>query len=229
MKLELDDFTAFEQMQEASKELKEKVDTENFDEKIKEIERFYQQKIEEMEKEYKELIAKVSKESYEQGFSDAEQKFNKVLEVKIQELKSHFLQEKEQEIAHLQTKYLDFEKEFAQKYNLFLHRFTDIVLDNVNEILEFLFIDKKNMQTITEAIEKLLEDFSNYMPLDIIVSPNMFEDIKKRFETVQVKRSEELKENEFIIEFHDFKIENKIEEKLNVIKDEIKRETKKLT
>ncbi len=228
MRLELDDFTTFEQI-EKNKELQGCSDNQNFEEKLRELEHFYQHRIEQLEKEYKELLAKVSKESYEQGFNDAEQKFHKLLETKLQEMQGRLKEEKEKEIRELQSKYLDFEKEFEEKYNLFLQRFIDIVLDNVNEILEFLFIDKKNSQSVTEAIEKLLEDFNNYMPLNIIVSQEMYEDMKERFKTVQIKKSDELANNEFIIEFHDFKIENKIHEKLQVIKDEIKRETKKLT
>ncbi len=75
----------------------------------------------------------------------------------------------------------------------------------------------------------MLDDFSNYMPLDIIVSKKMYEDVKDRFKNVSVKKSNELKNNEFVIEFHDFKIENRIKEKLDAIKGRIKRETKKLT
>ncbi len=229
MRLELDDFSTFDAIQKGSESIKSGIKEENLEQKIQEIESFYQEKIEQMEKDYKELLNKVSKESYEQGFSDARQKLQKELEDKIAQIQQELARQKEGEIAQLQKKYLNFEQEFAEKYNLFLTRFTDILLDNVAEILEFLFIDKKNAKTISEAIEKLLDDFSNYMPLDIIVSKKMYEDVKDRFKNVSVKKSNELKNNEFVIEFHDFKIENRIKEKLDVIKDEIKRETKKLT
>ena len=229
MRLELDDFSTIEAIQKKKESIKTDAKEGNIEQKIQELESFYQEKIEQLEKDYKELLNKVSKESYEQGFSDARQKLQKDLEETIAQIQQELNQQKEKEIAQIQDKYLSFGKEFEEKYKLFIHRFTDIFLDHVAEILEFLFIDKRNTQTISGVIEKLLDDFSNYMPLHIMVSEKMYEEIKDRFKNVSVKKSGELKNNEFVIEFHDFKIENRIKEKLDVIKDEIKRETKKLT
>ncbi len=225
MKLELDDFSTlnrFEKKQEKGEEQEKGQDTE-------ELERFYQEKIAQLENQYKELLTKVSKESYEQGFADASSKFQKEMEEKITQIRQEFTLQKQRELEELKEHYINFEEEFNQKYTLYLSKFTDIVVDSMGEVLEFLFVDKANTETVKRALDKLLEDFSNYLPLSIQVNRHLYKDIKEKFTNVEVKKNEELKNNEFIIEFHDFKIENRIKEKLSVIKDEIKRETKKLT
>ncbi len=223
MKLDLDDFSMLHEIEQEKSEQEEKTLNKE------EIERFYQEKIAKLENQYKELISKVSKESYEQGFSDAKLQMQKELEERVGKIAQDLEKRKNEEVAKLQENYLSFEETFEKRYNQFLQKFTDIVVDSLTEVLEFLYIDTKNGPKVQEALQKLVEDFSNYLPLRILVSKKMYQDIKKRFSHIEVKKSEELQNNEFIIEFHDFKIENKIKEKLSVIKDEIKRETKKLT
>ena len=228
MRLELEDFSTLNEIKKKSEEIKEEAGVEEA-KKIEQLENYYQSKIAQLENEYKELLSKVSKESYEQGFADASQKLQKEFEEKLANVTEGLERKKAQEIAHLQEKYLDFEHEFEEKYRVYLMRFTDIVTDSMGEILEFLYIDQNNTPKVVEAMQRLIEDFSNYLPLSIKVSSQMYDEIAQRFKNVEIRQEEELKNNEFVIEFHDFKIENRIKEKLDVIKDEIKRETKKLT
>ncbi len=225
MKLELDDFSTLNRIEEK----KEGEEAKEEGREIQELERLYQEKIAQLEREYKELLTKVSKESYEQGFADASSKFQKEMEEKITQIRQELTLQKQRELEELKEHYIDFEEEYDRKYTLYLSKFTDIVIDSMGEVLEFLFVDKANTETVKRALEKLLEDFSNYLPLSIQVNRHLYKEIKEKFTNVEVKKNEELKNNEFIIEFHDFKIENRIKEKLSVIKDEIKRETKKLT
>ncbi len=227
MKLELDDFSTLSKIGRKDEEQKDPNQVK--DKKLQELEQFYQEKIIQLENHYNELLSKVSKESYEQGFADASAKAQKEMAKEIERVREELTFQKQQEIEELKKNYVNFEKEFDQKYTYYLSKFTDIVVDSIGEILEFLFIDKKNTPTVKSALDKLLEDFSGYLPLHIQVNGSLYEDIKKKFVNIDVKKNEELKNNEFIIEFHDFKIENKIKEKVDVIKDEIKRETKKLT
>ena len=226
MKLELDDFSAFDEANRKKSEIEQNGEGENAAE---ELEKFYQERISQLEKEYKELLGKVSKESYEQGFQDASAKYETVLKSEIERVTNELEKRKKAEIEEVKGSLLNIEEEFKKRYKEYVNRFTDIVIDSVSEILEFLYIDKSNSKKVQQAIEKLLEDFNNFLPLTLQVAPNMAEDVKKKFSTVVVKKNKELKNNEFVIEFHDFKIENRIKEKLGVIKDEIKRETKKLT
>ena len=231
MKLELDDFsllTTIQQEQKGGSQKKEH-NKESQEEKIAQLEQFYQNKILELEQHYKELLNKVAKESYDQGFQDASAKYEQQLQEQLQKLQEEFQSKIDQEKEHFVQNLATFEEKLLQKYNHYIMKFSDIVLDAMEEILAFLFVDPHNTKYVQEAIKRLLEDFHNYMPLTIHASGELYEMIKDRFEHIRVKKSSELKDNEFSIEFHDFKIENKIFEKMAVIKDEIKREIKKLT
>ena len=227
MRLELDDFSSLHTINEK----KEEIEQENVpdEEKIKHLEDFYEERIKNLENEYKELLAKVSKESYEQGFSDAKEKYEEQLRQEIERIVNEKEIEKQKALEELKSTMLNIEESLKQDYRRYLGKFTDIVVDSVSEILEFLYIDKRNSPVVEEAMDKLLEDFKNFLPLSIQVPPHLYEETKKKFTSVEVRKNKDLANNEFVIEFHDFKIENRIKEKLNVIKDEIKRETKKLT
>jgi len=227
MRLELEDFSTLQQINQKKEEIQSQDLSDR--QKIEELERFYQERIQQMENEYKELLAKVSKESYEQGFNDAKARYEEELQAKIAEVAAQKEAEKEEALSQVKSTLLNIEESLKSQYKSYLGKFTDIVVDSISEILEFLYIDKRNTPVVEEAIHKLLEDFGNFLPLTIQVPPHIYEETRRKFQTVEVKRNEELADNEFVIEFHDFKIENRIREKLSVIKDEIKRETKKLT
>jgi len=224
--LDLEDFSTYNRLKQESRKQLEGEDPEQ---KLQEIEKFYQEKISALEQNYKELLNKVTKESYEQGFNDATQKLQKEFEQKLQEIQQELQKQQEEKIKQLQEQYLNFEKTYQEQYKNYLHRFSDIVVDSMGEILEFLYIDKRNSAYVQNVINKLIEDFNNYIPLSIKVSKEMYPAIKDRFSNVEVQASPELENNEFVIEFQDFKVENRIKDKLTAIKDEIKRETKKLT
>ncbi|NPA03899.1 MAG: hypothetical protein GXO61_03465 [Epsilonproteobacteria bacterium] len=223
--LDLEDFSTFNRLKRESKQLA----GEDPQKRIEELERFYQEKIAALERDYKELLSKVTKESYEQGFNDAKEKLQEEFEQKLVQLQQELEKQKQEEVKELQERYLNFEKKFQEQYKNYLHRFSDIVTDSMGEILEFLYIDKRNSKYVENIINRLIEDFNNHLPLSIKVSKEMYPAIKERFQNVNVEVNPELENNEFIIEFQEFKVENRIKDKLTAIKDEIKRETKKLT
>ncbi|MRJ02207.1 MAG: hypothetical protein GXO19_04060 [Epsilonproteobacteria bacterium] len=227
MKLELDDFSTLHKVREGE-EQKEEGKGENNEELLK-LQEAYEKRIEELEREYKELLSKVGKESYEQGYRDAEKRYEELLKEEIERIVEQKEAEKEAAIEQVRSTMLNIEDELRRHYREYLGRFTDIVVDSIGEILDFLYIDKSNVPIVEEAIEKLLSDFKSFMPFGIIVSPELYEETREKFSDLPVKVDPELHGNDFVIEFHDFKIENKVSEKLPVIKDEIKRETKKLT
>ena len=230
MKLELDDFSLLSTMQQEKQEARDNDEKqEDLQAKIAEVERFYQNKILEIEQNYKELLNKVAKESYDQGFQDASAKYEQKLQQDIAQKQEELQQQLQAEREIFANRLAQFEQELFKKYNMYMTKFSDIILDAIEEILEFLFIDPHNTKYVQESIKKLLEDFHNYMPLTISASDELYNIIKDRFDHVKIKENSELKNNEFSIEFHDFKIENKVQEKMAVIKDEIKREIKKLT
>ncbi|MRI83762.1 MAG: hypothetical protein C6I00_05005 [Nitratiruptor sp.] len=225
MSLDLEDFSSLPQEEPNQKEQ----GSQEEEQKLLQLQEECEQRVRQLENEYKELLGKVGKESYEQGFRDAQEKYQELLQQEIERISQEKEAEKEAALSQIQSSLHDVEEELQRRYREYLNKFTDIIVDSLGEILDFLYIDKRNSPIIQGAMEKLLEDFHNFLPLTIQVSPQLYHQLQEKFSGVSIKENPELEEHDFIIEFHDFKIENRIKEKLGVIKDEIKRETKKLT
>ncbi len=224
MKLELDDFTTIDKLEKKSEKLKQQGKK-----SIEEIEAFYQQKIAQLERHYQELLHQEAQKAYRQGFEEAKAECQQECQERLEALEQKLNEKKERELVQIKTHYEELEKELHWRYTLFISQVSDIIAESLGEILEFLFVDSSNIASIKEAIDKLLEEFGHFVPIAIEANGQLYEELKKRFNTIEVKRNETLNANEFIIEFDNFKIENRIKEKIGVIKDEIKREIKKLT
>lgn len=195
----------------------------------KEVEEFYQEKILELEQNFKKSLEKTKEEYYKKGFSEASKQKDDEYRQKFEELKKEFLKQKEKDLEKLNEKYIYIEKEIKQKLDSYLSNLSNILLDNLEEILEFLYIQESNKEIIENAVIQIISEFKESLPLDIKVSSSIFESIKKSFPSIKVEKDESLKEGDFIIEFYDFKLENRLKEKIEVLKDEIKREIKKFT
>jgi len=195
----------------------------------KEVEEFYQEKILELEQNFKNIIEKTKDEYYKKGFLEASKIKDKEYLKKIEEIKKEFLQEREKDLENLSKRYQFIEKEIREKLENYLNSLSNILLDNLEEILEYLYIQKSNSEIIKEAIFQIIAEFKENLPLEIKVSSSIFEEIKKSFPSIKIEKDTKLKEGDFIIEFYDFKLENRLKEKIEVLKDEIKRETKKFT
>jgi len=221
MMLNLDDFGKL-------KDINVLKDKKSQDEKSpKEIEQFYQEKILELEKNYQETIEEIKKEFFRKGYIEASKEKELEFSKKLEEIKKSFLEEKNQDLEELEKKYRYIEKELKQKLEEYLNRLSDILLDNLDEILEFLYIKESNSEVIQNAITQTILEFKESLPLEIKVSDSLYKDVKNSFSNIKIEVDESLKDGDFIIEFYDFKLENRFKEKIEVLKDEIKRETKK--
>ena len=226
MKLELDDFSPVEKIQKDMIQTQQKIEEEEDKEKKEE---YYKEELQKLEQKYKSLVEEVSKEYYEKGARETQEKLEGEYQKKIQEIVLEYEKRLEENQKKEQQKIYDLELKLSKKYDQYITQLTKILLDNINEILEFLYIDKQNTPFITQIIAKLLEDFHQFIPLNITVAENMVDEMRKFFHKIEIKGSSELQNNEFIIDFNKFKVENRIKEKLKIIEDEIKREIKKLT
>ncbi len=221
--LELDDFGKL-------KEADPQEDKESKEEKsIEEVERFYQEKILELEKSYQKTIEETKKEFFQKGYIKASKEKEAEFSKKLEEIKKSFLKEKNQDLEELKKKYGYIEKELKQKLEEYLNKLSNILLDNLDEILEFLYIEESNSKIIQNAIAQTIVEFKESLPLEIKVSNSLYKEIKNSFSNIKIEIDNSLKGGDFIIEFYDFKLESRLKEKIEVLKDEIKRETKKFT
>ncbi len=195
----------------------------------KEVEEFYQEKILELEENYRKKLEETKKEYFEKGFKEAVKKKDEEFQNILKDLKEKVEKEKEQEINNISQKYRYIEKDLKEKIDQYLTDLSNILLDNLEEILEFLYIQNSNKDIIKDAITQTILEFKESIPIEIKVSPTIYDEINKSFTNIKIEKDDNLKNGDYVIEFYDFKLENRFKEKIEVLKDEIKRETKKFT
>lgn len=218
MKLTLEDFL-HKQQQTTEVNLEEKY--------IQEIQKLRQQ-IEELkdtldaerERAYQKGLEDGTKKGYDLAKQEFETKLQQLEEEKSNQLKQNlkdYLEKLEDSILKLQTNY----KEIVL-------RTADIIADSITEIFDFLYLSVENKDLVVKQIKELLEEFFEYPRVYIKVGDSRLMEIFK-LKGFDVDIDETLRGLDFVVDFREFKIENKIAEKLEIIKDEIKREIKKLS
>ncbi len=192
-----------------------------------ELEKKYIEEIQRLKQEYENKLKEETQKAYQQGYNDALQKADTVLRKEYEEKLQAILQEKDKEIENLLNNLKNLENSIKEKQKRYFESVREILVDSLAEILEFLYIDVDNYDRVIKAIENILLEFKEETKVEIQVSENLYPLLKDRFSFV--KSNPELEHDDFIIDFGDFQIENRVKEKLKIIKDEIKREIKKLT
>ncbi|WP_299228830.1 FliH/SctL family protein [Sulfurihydrogenibium sp.] len=223
MKLNLTDFT---QLKNISKNLEEKENSDNLEKEIEALKNQINQLLKQIE---------VEKENaYKKGFEDAtkslEEKYKNILEQKIKEIEASFNDKYSAEIKQAEDTIDKIQNSLKQHYQTYLVKISEIMSDSIAEILEFLYIHEKDPEKVAEKINEILEELREFKVLKIKISKDQdLELLKKFLPNVSLEIDENLEGNDFIVEFDNGKIENKFREKIEIVKDEIKREIKKLS
>jgi hypothetical protein len=223
MKLNLTDFT---QLKNISKNLEEKENGDNLEKEIEILKNQINQLLKQIE---------VEKENaYKKGFEDAakslEEKYKNILEQKIKEIEASFNDKYSAEIKQAQDTIEKIQNSLERHYQTYLAKISEIISDSIAEILEFLYIHEKDPEKVAEKINEILEELREFKILKIKISKDQnLELLQKFLSNVSLEIDENLEGNDFIIEFDNGKIENKFREKIEIVKDEIKREIKKLS
>jgi Fe2+ transport system protein B len=223
MKLNLTDFT---QLKNISGNLEEKENGDNLEKEIEILKNQINQLLKQIE---------VEKENaYKKGFEDAtkslEEKYKNILEQKIKEIEASFNDKYSAEIKQAEDTIEKIQNSLKQHYQIYLVKISEIMSDSIAEILEFLYIHEKDPEKVAEKINEILEELREFKVLKIKISKDQdLELLKKFLSNVSLEIDENLEGNDFIIEFDNGKIENKFREKIEIVKDEIKREIKKLS
>ena len=218
--IDLEDFSQYKQIHK---------DIQEQDLSKEEIEARYIEELERLKEEFNKKLEEETQKAYEEGYKEAVQEQENILQQVVQEHVNQVLQQKNSEIQEI---YDEFSKMFKDLYNKVENRFShlqDLLLDSISEILQFLYISPNNEDFIIKQIEKILLEYKKAINIEIKVHPEMKEKVQKVFQNIEVETDENLTKGDFIIEVSDLQIENKIKEKLEVMKNEIKREIQKLT
>lgn len=119
-------------------------------------------------------------------------------------------------------------RSFQDNYKNILDKTIDLISDSLVEILEFVYLKEESFDIILQQINTLIDEFYDYEFFVIKVgNENLYRILKDKYDNVEI--DENLEGLDFIVDFREFKIENRIKEKLEILKDEVEREIKKLS
>ncbi|MCX7760797.1 MAG: CCDC90 family protein [Hydrogenothermaceae bacterium] len=185
-------------------------------------------KLEELTKHIEIEKEKAYQEGFLKGRESAVSELSSEFEVRIKEIQE---QSQAEIVQRLKEYILNFEKTVngtKDSYKQLLEKTINLLSDSISSLLEFLYINQEYSDMVITEINKLIEEFYEYPQFVIKVGDiKLFEILKDRFENVEMDNS--LEGLDFIVDFKEFKVENKLKEKLEIVKDEIKREIKKLS
>ncbi len=203
------------------------------------------------DKKYKELI--FENQILKQNIEELKQKIEEIRQISLiegyEKAKDELLKDLEnQKQAYLNQLTEEFEEKLKQNLQTYAKNFQDInfklneglkqILDKMNaiisdsleEILEFISINYHDPKSIKENISSIVEELKSYKPISIKVGCLELKEILKKFiPDIEIIHDESMNLNDFKVEFEFIKVENNVKEKIQLVKDEIKREIKKLS
>ena len=195
------------------------------------LERFYQEQIRKLEKDYEEKIKKAYKEGFEQGYKKAAEEVTQTLNKEFEQKLKKALQEKEKEIRIEQEKIkdqvLNFLKEIKDRYKKHIDFVDELILSVLEEIMEYLYINPENADYVAEEIKKIVEDLKIAPEITVEVSPQLKSLLDLHSDNVKIVERKDFKGGDFTVKIENVQFENRFKEKVNILKDEIKREIKK--
>ncbi|WP_028950661.1 hypothetical protein [Sulfurihydrogenibium subterraneum] len=185
-------------------------------------------------KELEKKLEEIKQISLIEGYEKAKEELLKELEIEKQkyfnQLKQEFEEKTAQKLQLYKKTFEDLNYKLNQGLKEILDKINVIISDSVEEILDFLSLNYHNPQTIKDSIEMLIETLKSNNLVSIKVGKKELEELlKKALPDTQITLDETLNPNDFKLEFEMVKVENNVKEKIELVKDEIKREIKKLS
>ncbi len=228
--LNIEDFSVKDTYVEEEKKQKER----NNEKSSHDIEELYRKKIEEIKQFYEKKIEEEKKQAFEQGYSKAKEEIEKNYKDKINSILENALREKEIELKNefkeKEKTFIDIVNKLKEKYEKHFNFIDELILSALEEILEYLYIDKRNTEYLAREIRKIIIQAKDESRIKIRIHPAIKEKIEELdIPSVVLECDESMKEGDFLIEFDYVQFESNFKEKVKILKDEIKREIKKNT
>lgn len=186
-------------------------------------------KLKALEKERFEAIGEEREKAYKEGYENAREELEREYREKLQNELEQLSKKQEQELSELKSQCAEVNREIGKKFEKQTVWLNDIVLDGITDILEFLYINTNNKESIARLIEKLIAEFQQAPVVEVHANREMCDVVRMVLPDVKMVEDDEVQGKDFVIDFSDFQLENTIKEKIDVVKDEIKREIKKFT
>jgi len=196
-----------------------------------ELDRFYQEQIKKLEREYEEKINQSYKKGFEEGYKKASEEVKETLTKEFEQKLNKALEEKEKEIGiqqeELKKQIIEFLKEIKDRYRKHVDFVDELLLSVLEEILEYLYINPQNADYVSEEIKKIIEDLKISPDITVEVSPQLKPFIDIRSDNIKIVERKDFQGGDFTVKIENVQFENRFKEKVNILKDEIKREIKK--
>ena len=196
-----------------------------------ELEKFYQGQIRKLEKDYEKKIQQSYKEGFEEGYKKASEEVKKTLTREFEQKLNRALEEKEKELGIQQEKIkkqvLDFLKEIKDRYRKHVDFVDELILSVLEEIMEYLYINPENASYVSEEIKKIIEDLKVAPEITVEISPQLKSFINLQSDNIKVVERKDFKGGDFTVKIENVQFESRFKEKVDILKDEIKREIKK--
>lgn len=106
-------------------------------------------------------------------------------------------------------------------------RINEIVIDSLAEILRYFYLNEADAGKIAGMVEAILDEFDAAPEISVSLHPSQAEPVRALLTGVRIVEDEEIEPGDFKIDFADYLVEHILQEKIEVIKNEIKKEIEK--
>ncbi len=219
--IDLEDFSPFLEVNRKA-EAEEK---EGEERSLEELEAFYRGELLKLQEHYRRELERVKKEAYSKGFQEGVEKARLELETKMKFTLEEMEKSYNEKLSVLKKNLDLLVSQFEKNGTEVISQFLKSVSESIVEILEFLYISPENAPFVKKSLEELLSSFSS----EELLSIEAGKELGKLLTGKNVKINEELGDNDFRLIFKEFTLESRLKEKLNLLREELEREVKKLT
>jgi len=227
--LNIEDFRFFKD-EDFEKKLNEPENKEEIS--LEKVEEFYKNKIKQLEEKYLAEIEKEREKAYKEGFEkgkkESEEKFKKILKQELEKAISEKEEEYLKTLDRLNSEIKNAVTKLKEAYKKRIDYIDELILSALEEILYYMYIDESNLDFLSREIKKLIYQIKNSSTIKLTIPPSMADLLKDiNIEDIEIEIDDKLPKGDFIIEFDDVQLETNFQEKIKILRDEIKREIKK--
>lgn len=221
--IDLEDFSPFLEVHRKSESKDSGV--EEREKSLEEIEAFYREELLKVQEHFKREIERAKKEFYSKGFQEGVEKARLELEAQMKASLEEMEKSYREKLSQLKKNLDLLTSQIEEKGRGVISGFLKSVSESIVEILEFLYISPENAPFVKRSLEELLSTFSS----EELFSVEVGKELGKLVTGKNVKVNDKLGESDFRLTFKEFTLESKLKEKLNLLREELEREVKKLT
>lgn len=182
-----------------------------------------QRQLEQLKAAHNAALEETKKEAFDAGYRQAEEELSAVWQ---QELTKK-LEQKERECSERQALEGSIIEEVQSVLQAKSELINTVILDSLAEMMEYLYVDRTSEEYVASLIVKIIEEFQQTPEISVRLHPTLADGVGGLLDGVKVVADETVARGDFVVDFADFLIESEFNDKIEVIKNEIKKEIEK--